>query len=201
MWRHAGRNAAVKSSVTYGDMSRIGKKPITLPQGVTVNIESGDVEVKGPKGGLRHTVKKPITVKVENGSVLVERPDDSGSSRAFHGLTRALVANMVEGVSKGFEKKLLINGVGYRASIKGKKLVLLLGYSHPVELESQEGITFEVNKKQNEVTVKGIDKGVVGQVAANIREARKTEPYKGKGIRYEDEIIRRKAGKSVAGGK
>ncbi len=182
-------------------MSRIGKKPITVPQGVSVDVKSGDVEVKGPKGGLRHTVKEPITVKVENGSVIVERPDESSINRAFHGLTRALVANMVEGVHKGFEKKLLITGVGYRASIKGKKLVLLLGYSHPVELESPEGITFEVNKQQNEVTVKGIDKAVVGQVAANIRKARKTEPYKGKGVRYENEFIRRKAGKSVAGGK
>ncbi len=191
----------MKSFVTYGDMSRIGRKPITLPQGVTVNIESGGVEVKGPKGGLRHTLKEPITVKVENSNVLVERPDDSSANRAFHGLTRALVANMVEGVSKGFEKKLLITGVGYRASVKGKKLVLLVGYSHPVELESPEGVTFEVNKQQNEVTVKGIDKAIVGQVAANIRKARKTEPYKGKGIRYENEIVRRKAGKSVAGGK
>lgn len=166
-----------------------------------MDIKSGGVEVKGPKGGLRHTLKKPITVKVENSNVIVERPDDSKSNRAFHGLTRALVANMVEGVHKGFEKKLLITGVGYRASLKGKKLVLLLGYSHPVELDSPEGIEFEVNKKQNEVTVKGIDKAVVGQVAANVRKFRKTEPYKGKGIRYENEFIRRKAGKSVAGGK
>lgn len=179
-------------------MSRVGTKPVPIPQGVDVRIDSGNVEVKGPKGTLKHSIKEPITAKIIEGSVIVERPDDTRSVKAFHGLTRSLIANMVEGVSKGYEKKLLINGVGYRASLKGKTLNLALGYSHPIEMNPPEGISFEVGKSQNEVIVKGIDKALVGQVAANVREWRKTEPYKGKGIRYENEQVRRKAGKTVA---
>lgn len=182
-------------------MSRIGYKPIDIPQSVTVRIDSGRVEVKGPNGTLNRVLPQPITAKVDDGKILVERPDNQRRSRALHGLTRALLANMVEGASKDFEKKLLITGVGYRAQLQGKKLVLSLGYSHPVEMEAPEGITLEVGKKLTDITVKGADKALVGQVAANIRSFRKTEPYKGKGIRYENEHVRRKAGKSVAGGK
>jgi len=182
-------------------MSRVGNKPIEIPQGVTVQINGSKVEVKGPKGTLTHELCEPITVKQEEGRLVVCRPDDTSSVKALHGLSRALIANMIEGVSKGFAKKLLITGVGYRAQLQGKKLVLSLGYSHPVEYETPDGIEFEVGKSMTDITVKGFDKALVGQVAANIRAFRKTEPYKGKGIRYEGERIRRKAGKSVAAGK
>ncbi|GMT41623.1 MAG: 50S ribosomal protein L6 [bacterium] len=182
-------------------MSRVGKKPIPIPKEVKVEVKPGGIEVSGPKGTLNHAIREPITARVGDGIITVERPDDSNVNRALHGLTRALISNMVEGVSKGFEKKLIINGVGYRASLQGKKLVLLVGYSHPVELEPPAEITFDINKQQNEITVKGISKELVGQMAANIRNVKKPEPYKGKGIRYENEVIRRKAGKSVAAGK
>ncbi len=182
-------------------MSRIGNKPIDIPQSVTVQIDARKVEVKGPKGTLSRLLPEPITAKVDDGRVIVERPNDQRTNRALHGLTRALIANMVEGVSRGFEKRLLINGVGYRAQLQGKKLVLSLGYSHPVEVEAPEGIAFEVGKKLTDIKIMGIDKALVGQVAANIRKYRKAEPYKGKGIRYENEYVRRKAGKSVAAGK
>lgn len=172
-----------------------------LPKGVDVKLDSNKLEVKGPKGTLKIVVKEPITVKKEGDSLVVVRPDDARENRALHGLTRALISNMVEGVSKGFEKRLIITGVGYRASMDGKKLNLALGFSHPVHIEPNDGITFEISKTQTDVTVKGIDKALVGQVAANIRKLKESEPYKGKGIRYEDEVIRRKAGKSVSGGK
>ncbi len=166
-----------------------------------MQINGNYIEAKGPKGTLSRDIKEPITAKVEEGNVIVGRPDDKNSSKALHGLSRSLIANMVEGVSKGFQKKLLINGVGYRASLKGKNLSMTLGFSHPVEMEPPEGIAFEVSKTQTEVVVTGIDKALVGQVTANIRQWRKTEPYKGKGIRYEGEYVRRKAGKTVSGGK
>ncbi|MBI3581457.1 MAG: 50S ribosomal protein L6 [Nitrospinae bacterium] len=182
-------------------MSRIGRQPVEIPKGVEVKVVDGKVQVKGAKGSLTHPLRAPITVKTDEGKLLVERPDDGRVNRALHGLTRALLANMVEGVSKGFEKKLIITGVGYRASMDGKKLSLALGFSHPVQLEPIEGISYEISKTQTEIIVKGIDKALVGQVAANIRKLKESEPYKGKGIRYEDEVIRRKAGKSVSGGK
>ncbi len=198
----ASRNAAANCSATCGDdMSRIGRKPIEIPNGVTVSVNANKVDVKGPKGVLSLSVREPITVKVAGNIMQVERPNDERMNRALHGLTRALLAAKVVGVSTGFEKKLLITGVGYRASLEGKKLSMALGFSHPVYIDPPAGISFEVSKTQNEILVKGIDKAVVGQVAANIRDLKRTEPYKGKGIRYENEVVRRKAGKSVSGGK
>ena len=182
-------------------MSRIGRKPIDIPQSVTVRIDGGKLDVQGPNGTLTGTLPGNISAKVEDGKIILERPNDERMNRAMHGLARALLANMVEGVFKGFTKKLLITGVGYRAQLQGKKLTLSLGYSHPVEMEIPEGISFEIGKQMTDITVKGIDKALVGQVAANIRSYRKVEPYKGKGIRYEGEHVRRKAGKSVAAGK
>lgn len=182
-------------------MSRIGKKPIDIPAGVTVKLAGQSIEVKGPKGALAMGIKAPIAAKVEGSVINIERPDDQRQNRSLHGLTRALVSNMVEGVSKGFEKKLLITGVGYRATLEGKKLSLALGFSHPVYVEPPQGISFEVGKTQTDITVRGIDRALVGQVAANIRKLKKTEPYKAKGIKYENEVVRRKAGKSVSAGK
>jgi large subunit ribosomal protein L6 len=175
-------------------MSRIGKQPIAVPGGVEVTIEPELVRVKGPKGELSERVNRDIDVKQENGEILVARPTDRGDHRALHGLTRSLIANMVEGVTNGFEKRLEIQGVGYRAQLQGSKLVLALGYSHPVEMEAPEGIDFEV-PQPTRVIVRGISKQVVGEVAANIRKARPPEPYKGKGIRYEGEHVARKVGK------
>ncbi len=177
-------------------MSRIGRKPIAVPESVTVELAPGRVAVKGPKGELEQRLAADMTVEQENGTVTVQRPTDRGEHRALHGLTRSLIANMVEGVTDGFEKRLEIQGVGYRAQLKGKGLELALGYSHPVSIEPPEGIEFEV-PQPTEVIVRGIDKQLVGQVAADIRKIRKPEPYKGKGIRYVDERIRRKAGKSA----
>ena len=168
---------------------------------MTVQVNAGKVEVKGSNGTLTIPLPGDISAKVEDGKIIVERPNDERANRAMHGLARALIANMVEGVSKGFTKKLLITGVGYRAQLQGKKLTLALGYSHSVEVEAPDNITFEVGKQMTDITIKGIDKALVGQVAANIRSKRKVEPYKGKGIRYENEHVRRKAGKSVAAGK
>jgi len=182
-------------------MSRIGRKPVEVPKGVEVTLAAGKAVVKGPKGTLTLNVKEPITIKRDGEILVVERPDDTRSNRALHGLMRALLANMVEGVSKGFEKRLLITGVGYRASAEGKGLSLALGFSHPVKIEAMDGISYEISKTQTDITIRGIDKTLVGQVAANIRKLKESEPYKGKGIRYEDEVIRRKAGKSVSGGK
>ena len=176
-------------------MSRIGRMPIAIPAGVTVEIaENNKVTVKGPKGTLERVLPKEMEVKVENGVITVSRPNDLKKNKSLHGLTRTLINNMVTGVTSGFEKKLEINGVGYRAAKSGKKLTLNLGYSHPVEMEDPEGIETAVDG--NVITVKGIDKEKVGQFAAEIRDKRRPEPYKGKGIKYADEVIRRKVGKT-----
>jgi large subunit ribosomal protein L6 len=175
-------------------MSRIGRKPVAVPDAVTVEIGAGDIAVKGPKGELRQSLSPDMKVEQENGTVTVTRPTDRGEHRALHGLTRSLIANMVEGVTDGFEKRLEIQGVGYRAALKGKKLELALGFSHPVAIEAPEGIDFEV-PQPTEIIIKGIDKQLVGQVAADIRKRRPPEPYKGKGIRYKDEQVLRKVGK------
>ena len=176
-------------------MSRIGKRPISLPAKVTVSIDGQTVSVKGPKGQLERTLPDEVTVGQEGETIVVKRVDDSRVARACHGLSRTLVANMVEGVEKGFEKKLEIQGVGYRAQVKGKNLILNVGYSQPVEVVPPEGISLAVEANTN-VTVSGIDKEIVGNIAAKIRDVRPPEPYKGKGIRYAGEYIRRKAGKS-----
>jgi large subunit ribosomal protein L6 len=175
-------------------MSRIGKQPISVPEGVTVAIEPESVTVNGPKGELSERVNRDMDVKQEDGSVVVARPTDRGEHRALHGLTRSLIANMVQGVTEGFEKKLEIQGVGYRAQLQGTKLVLSLGYSHPVEIQAPDGIDFEV-PVPTQVVVRGISKQQVGEVAATIRKQRPPEPYKGKGIRYEGEYVARKVGK------
>src|SRR5690349_7000094 len=175
-------------------MSRIGRKPIELPEAVSVEIAPGRVTVKGPKGELDQEFSTEMKVEQGDSTVTIERPTDRGEHRALHGLTRSLIANMVEGVTNGFEKKLEIQGVGYRAQLKGKKLELALGYSHPVTVEPPEGIEFEV-PQPTDITVRGIDKQLVGQVAADIRKRRPPEPYKGKGIRYSDEHVMRKVGK------
>jgi large subunit ribosomal protein L6 len=175
-------------------MSRIGRKPVAVPDAVTVTIAPGNIAVKGPKGELTQTYSQDMTVSQEEGTILVARPTDRGEHRALHGLTRSLIANMVEGVTDGFEKRLEIQGVGYRAALKGKNLELALGFSHPVSIEAPEGIEFEV-PQPTEIVVRGIDKQLVGQVAADIRKRRKPEPYKGKGIRYRDEQVLRKVGK------
>jgi large subunit ribosomal protein L6 len=175
-------------------MSRIGKRPIELPAGVNVTIDPGRVMVSGPLGELQQQVPVRIAIEREDGQLLVKRPTERGDDRALHGLTRTLVANMVEGVTKGFEKKLQIQGVGYRAALRGTSLELNVGYSHPVVIEAPKGITFDV-PTPTEVTVKGIDKQQVGEIAAQVRKVRPPEPYKGKGIRYEGEYVRRKVGK------
>ena len=178
-------------------MSRIGIKPITLPAGVEVKIDGNVVSVKGPKGELQETISSLLTVENKDGVVTVSRDGDEAEKRAQHGLARTLINNMVIGVSEGFQKKLQLVGVGYRAEKKGKTLVMNLGYSHPVEMEDPEGIETET-PDANTVIVKGIDKALVGNYAANIRAWRKPEPYKGKGIKYVDEVIRRKEGKAGA---
>jgi large subunit ribosomal protein L6 len=175
-------------------MSRIGRKPIPVPESVTVDVAPGRVAVKGPKGELEQRLSPDMTVAQEDGALTVRRPTDRGEHRALHGLTRSLIANMVEGVTEGFEKRLEIQGVGYRAQLKGKKLEMALGYSHPVAIEAPEGIEFEV-PQPTEIVVRGIDKQLVGQVAADIRKRRPPEPYKGKGIRYRGEHVLRKVGK------
>jgi len=182
-------------------MSRIGKLPVAVPSGVNVILNEGEVHVKGPKGELhQHILAQVVDVKLEDGRVLIERKGDAKPHRAAHGLTRTLIANMVEGVSKGFRKSLEIQGVGYRAAKAGEKLNLTLGYSHPVEFEAPNGITLSV-EGTNKIHVDGIDKQQVGQVAAKIRGLRPPEPYKGKGIRYEGETIRKKLGKAGKAGK
>jgi large subunit ribosomal protein L6 len=175
-------------------MSRIGRKPIEVPEGVTVDVGSGVVSVKGPKGELSQAVSRDMKVAQEDGTLTVERPTDRGDHRALHGLTRSLIANMVEGVTAGYEKRLEIQGVGYRARLQGKSLELSVGYSHGVTIQAPEGIEFEV-PQQTEVIVRGIDKQLVGEIAARIRRVRPPEPYKGKGIRYAGEQVRRKVGK------
>ena len=175
-------------------MSRIGRQPIEVPRGVTVTLDPGRVTVHGPKGELRQQVPTRMQIAQEEGTVTVTRPTERGEDRALHGLTRTLIANMVEGVTQGFEKRLEIQGVGYRAAMSGSDLELQVGYSHPVKIKPREGISFEV-PIPTQVVVRGIDKQVVGQTAAEIRKVRPPEPYKGKGIRYEGEYVRRKVGK------
>src|SRR5215203_3722321 len=175
-------------------MSRIGRRPIEVPEAVTVELAPGRVAVKGPKGELDQRLAPEMRVEQEDGTVTVQRPTDRGEHRALHGLTRSLIANMVEGVTDGFEKRLQIQGVGYRARLQGKVLELAVGYSHPVSIPAPEGIEFEV-PQPTEVVVRGIDKQLVGEVAARIRKQRPPEPYKGKGIRYAGEYVRRKVGK------
>ncbi|MCZ9304799.1 50S ribosomal protein L6 [Corynebacterium sp. c9Ua_112] len=176
-------------------MSRVGKAPVAVPSGVTININGQSVEVKGPKGTLNLDIPAPITVAQEGGEIVVSRPDDHRKNRSLHGLSRSLVFNMIEGVTKGYTINMEIFGVGYRVQLKGKNLEFALGYSHPVLIEAPEGITFAVDGN-TKFSIAGIDKQKVGQIAANIRRLRKDDPYKGKGIRYEGEQVRRKVGKT-----
>ncbi|MGO5164976.1 MULTISPECIES: 50S ribosomal protein L6 [unclassified Candidatus Paralachnospira] len=177
-------------------MSRIGRMPIAVPAGVTVDIaENNKVTVKGPKGTLERVLPAEMDIKLEDGHIVVTRPNDLKKMKSLHGLTRSLLNNMVHGVTEGYEKVLEVNGVGYKAQKQGKKLVLSLGYSHPVEMEDPEGLESVVDG-QNKIVIKGIDKEKVGQYAAEIRDKRRPEPYKGKGIKYADEVIRRKVGKT-----
>ena len=176
-------------------MSRIGNKPITVPEGVEVKLEGQNITVKGPKGTLSKEIHKNIKVSIDGNVIKVERPNDEKENRSLHGLTRTLINNMIEGTVKEFERKLEINGVGYRAQKQGTKLVLKLGYSHPVEMEAPAGITYDV-PNPNTIIVKGIDKEVVGQTAAVFRTKRPPEVYRGKGIKYAEEVIRRKEGKA-----
>lgn len=178
-------------------MSRIGKKPIELPKGVQVTIDGSHVKVKGPKGELERTMHPNMSITQNNGIITVERPNDEKKNRALHGLTRALLQNMVTGVTSGFSRTLELVGVGYRAEMKGKVLELAVGYSHPVLVSAPEGVTFEVIPKENKITVAGADKQLVGEAASRIRRVRPPEPYKGKGIKYSDEQIQRKAGKTA----
>ena len=175
-------------------MSRIGRKPITVPSGVDVTIEPGVVRVKGPRGQLQQNVSHDLRVAVEDGTLVVDRPTDRGEHRALHGLTRTLIANMVEGVTNGFEKRLEIQGVGYRATLRGRSIDFALGYSHAITVDPPAGVEFEV-PAPTQIVVRGTDKQQVGQVAANIRALRPPEPYKGKGIRYQGEVVLRKVGK------
>src|SRR5688500_888665 len=175
-------------------MSRIGRKPIEVPDGVTVEIAPGRVGVKGPKGELSQTLSNDMKVSQDDGTLTVERPSDRGEHRALHGLTRSLIANMVEGVTDGFEKRLAIQGVGYRAQLRGTDLELAVGYSHPVQVPAPDGIEFEV-PAPTQIVVRGSSKQAVGEIAARIRKVRPPEPYKGKGIRYAGEQVRRKVGK------
>ena len=175
-------------------MSRIGRKPIEIPEGVEVDVQPGSVKVKGPKGELDQAVNREMKVVLDDGTVKVERPTDRGEHRALHGLTRSLIANMVEGVTDGFERRLEIQGVGYRAQLKGKNLEMALGFSHPVSIDAPAGIDFEV-PQPTEIVVRGIDKQLVGETAARIRKSRPPEPYKGKGVRYAGEYVARKVGK------
>ena len=177
-------------------MSRVGRQPVVVPKGVEVNIKGSHVRVKGPKGELSHTFPASMEISMEDGNVVVNRPSDERAHRALHGMTRAIINNMVVGVSTGFEKVLEINGVGYRAELTGKNLTLNVGYSHPVVVVPPEGISFEVDQRTRQIKIMGYDKQMVGQVAADIRKVRPPEPYKGKGIKYLDERIRRKAGKA-----
>jgi len=177
-------------------MSRIGKKPITIPDGVKILIDEGAVRAEGPKGKLMQPMPPGMTASIENKEVLIKRGDDSRTARAIHGLTRSLVANMVTGVKSGFERKLEIVGIGYRAQMQGKSIQLALGYSHPVIFPLPDGITAEI-EKQVSLTLRGADKALLGETAAKLRSLRKPDPYKGKGIKYADEVIRRKVGKKA----
>lgn len=177
-------------------MSRIGRLPVTVPAGVTVDLKGSHLHVKGPKGEMERTFSPSIQVSFENGQVLVQRSTDQPTHRALHGTTRALINNMITGVSTGFEKVLEIDGVGYRAEMNGANLILYVGYSHPVTIEPPSGISFDVDTKARQIKIRGFDKEEIGQIAADIRKVRPPEPYKGKGIHYLGEKIRRKAGKS-----
>ncbi|HEX9313356.1 MAG TPA: 50S ribosomal protein L6 [Actinomycetota bacterium] len=179
-------------------MSRIGKEPIAVPAGVDVSVDGSRVSVKGPRGQLQQSFHPDMRILLVDGTVRVERPSDERDHRSLHGLTRTLIANMVEGVTQGYEKRLEIVGVGYRAVLKGADLELAVGFSHPVSFRPPEGIEFEV-PAPNRIVIRGIDKQLVGEIAANVRKARKPEPYKGKGIRYEGEHVRKKAGKAAKG--
>ena len=181
-------------------MSRIGKKPITIPAGVEVKLNGSEVTVKGPKGELKNTFNADMAIAIEGNEIVVTRPSDVKEHRALHGLTRTLIANMVEGVTNGFAKELEVNGVGYRVQKQGKNLVMNLGYSHQVIMEEIPGISIEV-PAPNKIVISGADKQMVGQLAAEVREKRPPEPYKGKGIKYVDEYIRRKEGKAAKGAK
>jgi large subunit ribosomal protein L6 len=182
-------------------MSRIGRLPVAVPNGVQVDVHGSDVHVKGPKGELKRSFSPMIEIAMENGEVIIKRKSDESAERALHGTTRAVIANMVRGVSTGFEVLLQVEGVGYRAELKGKDLALFVGYSHPVTMEPPAGISFEVDQKTRQIKVLGYDREVVGQTAAEIRRVRPPEPYHGKGIRYVGEKIRRKAGKAGKGAK
>jgi large subunit ribosomal protein L6 len=181
-------------------MSRIGKKPIEVPAKVQVTITGSEVSVKGPKGQLTATMHPEMAIAQDGGKITVTRPSDARRHRELHGLTRALINNMVNGVSTGYRKTLVIEGVGYRAEQAGKNVMMYLGYSHPVEVKPPEGISFTIEERGTTVQIDGIDRQMVGQVAADIRKLRPPEPYKGKGVRYSDEVIRRKAGKAGKGG-
>ena len=182
-------------------MSRIGNLPVVVPSGVQVNVQGSDVHVKGPKGEMKRTFSSLIDIAMENGQVVITRKSDNAAERALHGTTRAVIANMVRGVSSGFQVVLEVEGVGYRAELSGKDLSLFVGYSHPVKMEPPTGISFEVDLKTRQIKVLGYDREVVGQTAAEIRRVRPPEPYHGKGIRYQGEKIRRKAGKAGKGAK
>lgn len=182
-------------------MSRIGRLPVAVPSGVQINVQGSDVHVKGPKGELKRTFSPEIGIALEDGNIVITRKSDNPRERALHGTTRAVVANMVRGVSSGFETVLQVEGVGYRAELQGKDLALFVGYSHPVKVPPPAGISFEVDQKTRQIKVMGFDREVVGQTAAEIRRVRPPEPYHGKGIRYLSEKIRRKAGKAGKGAK
>ncbi len=182
-------------------MSRIGRLPVAVPNGVQVNVQGSDVHVKGPKGELKRTFSSLVGIELQNGEVIITRKSDNPKERAMHGTTRAVIANMVHGVSSGFEVILAVEGVGYRAEMQGKDLALFVGYSHPVKVEPPTGISFEVDQKTRQIKVLGYDREVVGQTASEIRRVRPPEPYHGKGIRYVGEKIRRKAGKAGKGAK
>jgi large subunit ribosomal protein L6 len=182
-------------------VSRIGRLPVAVPNGVQVNVQGSDVHVKGPKGELKRTFSSLVGIELQNGEVIITRKSDNPKERAMHGTTRAVIANMVHGVSSGFEVILAVEGVGYRAEMQGKDLALFVGYSHPVKVEPPTGISFEVDQKTRQIKVLGYDREVVGQTASEIRRVRPPEPYHGKGIRYVGEKIRRKAGKAGKGAK
>ena len=182
-------------------MSRIGRLPVAVPSGVQINVQGSDVHVKGPKGELKRTFSPLMAISLENGQVVVTRKSDNAEERALHGTTRAVIANMIHGVSSGFTVVLEVEGVGYRAEMNGKTLALHVGYSHPVKVEPPDGISFETDAKTRQIKVNGYDREAVGQTAAEIRGVRPPEPYHGKGIRYAGEKIRRKAGKAGKGAK
>ena len=182
-------------------MSRVGKKPIEIPSGVEAKLETGKVTVKGPLGEMSQNVNPKLTIKKESNTIVVERPSNQKLYRELHGLTRNLIANMVTGVSKGYEKTLEISGVGFKAAAQGSNLMLSLGFSHPIVYPMPKGIKATVDPKQTQITLKGVDKQLVGQIAANLRSLKKPEPYKGKGIKYSTEVIKRKEGKAGKGGK